>query len=130
MSPLGWGRIASALRAVARTVQQPHRSSARGEDATAGPSQSSRRLDRVVLTADRELRRIDGFWYELRRAPMPDPVYRAVVEHRDVRLKPFHRRSPVVEIEVTLRRLAGPTVHDAATGRKPEVGPEIDERRK
>jgi hypothetical protein len=61
---------------------------------------------------------------------MPDPVYRAVVEHRDVRLKPFHRRSPVVEIEVTVRRLAGPTVRDAATGRKLEVGPEIDEQRR
>ena len=36
---------------------------------------------------------------------MPDPVYRAIVEHRDVRLKPFDRRSPV------------------------EVGPEIDEQR-
>jgi hypothetical protein len=86
-------------------------------------------LDRVALAADRELRRIDGFWYELRLAPMPDPVYRAVVEHRDVRLKPFHRRSPVVEIKVTVRRLAGPSVRDAATGRNVEVGPEIDEQR-
>ena len=57
---------------------------------------SPRPLDRVALAADRELRRIDGFWYELRLAPMPDPVYRAIVEHRDVRLKPFDRRSPVV----------------------------------
>ena len=43
---------------------------------------------------------------------MPDPVYRAIVEHRDVRLKPFDRRSPVV------------TPHPP-----PQVGPEIDEQR-
>jgi hypothetical protein len=90
---------------------------------------SPRPLDHVALTADRELRRIDGFWYEPRLAPMPDPVYRAVVEHRDVRLKPFYRRNPVVEIKVTVRRLAGPSVRDAATGRNIEVGPEIDEQR-
>jgi hypothetical protein len=62
----------------------------------------SRPLDRVALTANRELRRIDGFWCELPLAPMHDPVYRAVGEHRDVHLNPFHRRSPVVEIEVTV----------------------------
>ena len=73
-----------------------------------------RPLDRVALAADRELRRIDGHWYELRLAPMPDPVYRAIVEHRD---------------EVTVRRLAGPSVRDAATGGNVEVGPEIDEQR-
>jgi hypothetical protein len=88
-----------------------------------------RPLDRVALAADREFRRIDGFWYELRLAPMPDPVYRAIVEHRDVRLKPFHQRSPLVEIEITVRRLAGPSVRDAATGQPVEVGPEIDESR-
>jgi hypothetical protein len=88
-----------------------------------------RPIDRVPLTADRELRRVDGFWYELRLAPMPDPVYRAVVERRRVPLKPFHRRSPTVEIEVTARRLVGPSLRDAATGRPVEVGPEIDERR-
>jgi hypothetical protein len=58
----------------------------------------------------------EGPLWGLRLAPVPDPVYRAVVEHRDVRLKPFHRRRPVVEIGVTVRRLAGPSVRDAATG--------------
>ena len=56
----------------------------------AGRNPSRRPLDRVALTADREASDgINGFWYELRLAPMPDPVYRAVVEHRDVRLKPL-----------------------------------------
>jgi hypothetical protein len=89
----------------------------------------ARPLDRVALAADRELRRIDGFWYELRLAPMPEPVYRTVVEHRNLRLKPFHLGSRTVEIEVTVRRLAGPSVRDAASGQPVEVGPEIDEPR-
>jgi hypothetical protein len=32
-----------------------------------------RPLDRVALAANREVRRIDGFWYKLRLAPIPDP---------------------------------------------------------
>jgi hypothetical protein len=86
-------------------------------------------LNRVALAADREFRRIDGFWYELRLAPMPDPIYRAVVEHGNVRLKPFHRRSSLVEIEIAVRRLAGPSVGAAAAGQPVEVGREIDELR-
>jgi hypothetical protein len=82
-------------------------------------------VDRVALAADRELRRIGGFWYELRLAPMPDPVYRAVVERRKVPLKRYRRRSPIIEIEVTVRRLANPCVRDAATGSSIEFGPEI-----
>ncbi len=34
-----------------------------------------------------------------------------------------------IEIEGTVRRLAGPSVRDAATGRNVEIGPEIDEQR-
>lgn len=85
-------------------------------------------VDRVALADDRELRRIDDVWYELRLAPMPHPVYRAVVERRQVPLKPF-RRSPTVEVEITIRRLAGPPLRDAATGQPVEVGPETDEWR-
>jgi hypothetical protein len=60
---------------------------------------------------------------------MPDPIYRAVVERRQVLLKPFRNRSPSVEIEVTVRRLVGPSIRDTATGRSFAVGPEIDEPR-
>jgi hypothetical protein len=87
-------------------------------------------LDRVALAVDRELRRIAGFWYnELRLAPMPDPVYRAVVERPKVALQPLRRRSPVVEIEITVRRLSGPFVRDAVTGNAVEIGPKIEEPR-
>jgi hypothetical protein len=89
----------------------------------------SRPLDRVALAGDRELRRIDGFWYELRLAPMPDPVYLAAVERRYVPLKPLRSRSPVVEVELIVRRLAGPAVQDVVTGRPADIGPEIDQPR-
>lgn len=88
-----------------------------------------RPVDCVALAADRELRRIEGFWYELRLAPMPDPVYRAAAERRKVPLKPFHPRSPLIEVEITVRHLVEPSLRDAATGRPVEVGPEIDEPR-
>ncbi|HJU14965.1 MAG TPA: hypothetical protein VJ770_00720 [Stellaceae bacterium] len=88
-----------------------------------------RPLDRIALAPDRELRLIDGFWYELRLAPMPDPVYQAVVERRQVPLKPFRRRSPLVEVAVTVRRLAGPFLRDAATGKTVEIAPEVDDPR-
>jgi hypothetical protein len=88
-----------------------------------------RPIDRVALAADRELRRIDGFWYELRLAPMPDPDYRTVVERRQIPLKPYRRRSPLVEVEVTVRRLVGPAIRDVATGLLVEAGPETDEPR-
>jgi hypothetical protein len=86
-----------------------------------------RPVDCVALAADRELRRIEGFWYELRLAPMPDPVYRPSAERRKVPLKPFHPRSPLVEVEVTVRRLVGTLLRDVATGCPVAVGPEIDE---
>jgi len=38
---------------------------------------------------------------------MPDPVYPVFVERRKLRLKAFRHRSPVIEIEITVRRLAG-----------------------
>ena len=60
---------------------------------------------------------------------MPDPVYRAVIEHCKLRRKPLHRRSPVIEIEVTARRVAGPSVRDVATGRSVEISLDIDEQR-
>jgi hypothetical protein len=60
---------------------------------------------------------------------MPDPVYRAVVEHRKVPPKPYRRRSPVIEIEITVRRLANPLVRDAPAGSTIEIAPEIDQPR-
>jgi hypothetical protein len=82
--------------------------------------------DRLALGPDRELRRIEGFWYELRLAPMPDPIYRPVVERQKIPLKPFYSSSKLVEMDVTVRRLASVSVYDVVLGRDIDVGPKID----
>ncbi len=83
--------------------------------------------DRVALAPDRELRRLGGFWYEVRLAPLPDPVYRTQPGTRTLRLKRFDRNSPAIEIEVIVRHLASPGVVDAVTGRLVPLGPEFDD---
>lgn len=88
-----------------------------------------RPLDHVALAPDRELRRIAGFWYELRLAPLPEPVYRNVAERRSVPLRPHHRRSPIADSEITARYLITLSVRDAATGELVAVGPDVDEPR-
>src|SRR5271166_3005552 len=42
--------------------------------------------DRIGLTADRELRRIEGLWFEVTLAPLPQPEYRAFREVRARRM--------------------------------------------
>lgn len=83
--------------------------------------------DRVRLDDNRELRQIDGLWYELRLAVMPDPVYRSFVETRKMPLSPWRRNGRSVEIQLAVRRLVISPVRDAATGQLIEVGPRIDE---
>ena len=85
--------------------------------------------DRIALADDRELRRIDGLWYEVMLTPLPEPEYRMVSELRKVSLKPYSRTSPVVELEITERRLVTPAVRDAVSGRAVEAGPRIDAER-
>jgi hypothetical protein len=81
---------------------------------------------RIALTPDRELRLVDGFWYEVRLAPMPEPEYRAHRETQKRRLKPYGP-GPVVELDLVVRRLITPAVQDAVTGALIEVGPAIDD---
>jgi hypothetical protein len=85
--------------------------------------------DRIPLASNLELRRIDGLWYELHLAPMPEPVYRVVNERRNVPLKQYHADSPIVEIEITVRRLDSAPVRDVALGRFIEIGPSTDAKR-
>jgi hypothetical protein len=82
--------------------------------------------ERVELAIDRELRRIDGIWYEVALAPLPEPVYRPIAELQRVPLKRYHRNSPLVEMKITVRRLMSPAVFDVASGRSVPVGPAID----
>lgn len=81
---------------------------------------------RVMLTPDRELRLVDGLWYEVRLAPLPEPEYRPYRETQKLRLKPYGP-GPVVELDLVVRRLITPAVQDVVTGALIEVGPAIDD---
>lgn len=91
-------------------------------------SRPSPPVESVALGGDRELRLIDGLWYELRMAPLPEPAYRVVREVRNVPLKShFRSRGPTVEFEMDVRRLVSPPVRDAVAGKLIAVGPSIDD---
>jgi hypothetical protein len=83
--------------------------------------------ERIELSPRHELRLIDGIWYETTLAPLPQPDYRPITELRQVPLKRYQRNSPVIEMEMCVRRLVTPAVLDRATGKSIPVGPEIDQ---
>jgi hypothetical protein len=83
--------------------------------------------ERVELSDTSELRRIDGMWYAVSLAPLPEPEYQPVTGLQRVALKPYDRNSPVVEMEVMQRRLVSPPVFDAVRQVSVRLGPEIDE---
>ena len=85
-------------------------------------------VERIPVAEDRELRLINGLWYELQLAPLPEPGYHAFREIRKVPLKGhYDRRGPFIEIEMDVRRLMSPAVRDVATGHMIEVGPPLDD---
>ena len=88
---------------------------------------SSPPVERISLTDDRELRRVRGVWYEVRLAPLPLPDYRPCRETQKRPLKPYDRRSPIIEMEVTVRRLATPAVRDFVTNVLIDAGPPVDD---
>jgi hypothetical protein len=83
-------------------------------------------IERIQLAEDRELRLIGGLWYEVKLAPLPEPVYRCFRETRKLQLKPYDRNSPIVEMEMKVRRLITPAVRDVATGVMIAAGPATD----
>ena len=85
--------------------------------------------DRIPLGPKAELRRIDGFWYEIRFAPLPEPVYVTVTETRKVALQPWRANSRVVEVKRMERRLTTPPVLDVLSGEYVHAGPGCDEKR-
>ena len=85
--------------------------------------------DRIALSPGRELRRIDGLWFEVTLAPLPEPEYREYRELRKIPLKRYASRSPCIEVEMTVRRLASADVFDVVTGRLVPLGPAVDEER-
>lgn len=83
--------------------------------------------DRIALAGDRELRRVDGLWYEIMLASLPEPEYRTFSEARKVALKLYARTSPVIEVEIKVRRLVTPAVRDVVSGGFLQAGPAIDD---
>lgn len=81
---------------------------------------------RIVLSFDRELRLVDGYWYEVCLAPLPVAEYRPYRETRQLRLKAYCHRK-VAEVELIVHRLVTPAVRDVVTGTLIEVGPAIDD---
>src|SRR5690606_14168754 len=67
----------------------------------------------IRLSPLRELRCIEGVWYEVRLAPLPEPQYRPVVRTMKQRLKPWVASSPERLVELRLHQLVTSAVHDA-----------------
>src|SRR5260370_7619684 len=81
----------------------------------------------IALAEDCELRRIRGIWYEIQLAPLPEACYRPYREIQKRPLKSYDPRSPLVELEVTVRRLITSAVRDAVTNTIGEAGPATDD---
>ncbi|TWT03086.1 hypothetical protein [Reyranella sp. CPCC 100927] len=80
-------------------------------------------VERIALSAERELRCIDGIWYEVVLAQLPQPQYRATIQ----RVLSKSGRAHAAPTVITVRRLITPAVRDAATGETVLAGPEIDD---
>jgi hypothetical protein len=85
-------------------------------------------VESIKIAEDRELRLINGLWYDVQFAPLPEPIYRVLREVRKVPLKGRHdRRGPSIEMEIDVRRLISPPVRDVVTRNVIAVGPAIDD---
>lgn len=82
--------------------------------------------DCIALDADRQLRCLEGCWYEITLAALPEPEYRAV-STTVVRSLGYDSRARTYEAAVIVRRLITPTVTDVVTGRARRAGPECDD---
>ncbi len=89
-------------------------------------SRPKKPVDRIAVTDVLEFRRIKGIWYEVELAAMPDAVYKSYQEIQTRPLRQYDRRSPTIEVEVTVCRLVTPAVHDVVSGGMIAVGPLID----
>jgi hypothetical protein len=84
-------------------------------------------VDRIALDETRELRRINGIWFELAMAPLPEPQFCARPETVRVPLKGYYlARGPFIEVEKEVRRLLSPPARDAVCGKDIAVGPMVD----
>lgn len=82
--------------------------------------------DCIALDVDRELRCLEGCWYEIKLAALPEPEYREV-STTVVRRLGYGSTAHAYEADVIVRRLVTPAVTDVVTGRSRHAGPECDE---
>ncbi len=82
-------------------------------------------IDRVRLSDEIELQRIDGLWFEVRLAPVPTPEYR-VCEMTVQRKLGFHPNARSVALDLKIRRLISAPVRDLITGKLIPLGPPVD----
>jgi hypothetical protein len=83
-------------------------------------------VERIELSATRALHRIDGIWYDVTLAPLPEPEYRLSAERERVTLKRSDGSRADVEAWVTRWRLANGSVFDVARRAYVPLGPSID----
>jgi hypothetical protein len=83
-------------------------------------------VERVALGENRELRLIEGLWYKVQLASLPEPIYRASRETLRLPLVSYIRDGRSFEAEMDVRRLISPPVRDVITGHMIAVGPLID----
>jgi hypothetical protein len=84
-------------------------------------------IEHVPLGKDDELRLIDGQWYHVKLAPLPEAVYRVRREIQTRHRSPYSVRRHIYEVEMDVRRLITPDVWDVVEKRFIPVGPKLDD---
>jgi len=86
-------------------------------------------IEHVPLGKDDELRLIDGQWYHVKLAPLPEAVYRVRREVQTRHRSPYSMRRHTYEVEVDVRRLTTPDVWDVVEKQFIPVGPKFDDEK-
>ena len=86
-------------------------------------------IEHIALGKDGELRLINGQWYHVELAPLPEAEYRI---RREIQTRCRHHysaRRGTYEVEVDVRRLVTPDVWDVVEKRYIPVGPILDDEK-
>lgn len=82
---------------------------------------------RLRLSKFVELRKIDGFWFEVRLEALPSAEYRRVRRSVKQPTNPYDPAAPERLIETWVHQLVTPAVRDVVTGEAVLAGPETDD---
>jgi hypothetical protein len=105
-----------------RTDRLPEVRKRRGARKRAKPT-----VERIELSPTRALHRIDGIWFEVKLAPLPEPKYELMGKIERATLKRGYGERAVGEMNVTRRRLANGPVFDVARRAYIQLGPGFDD---